>query len=111
MTTWLKVLMEGGAREGEGEGARSDEAREEGSVRQSGNGSEGVTSLCIKLEKFIIYHYTHAEMPPNRASPPLTPTTTSHRGRRRERGRKKEKLSEPQQQPMGKINMQIYSRN
>ncbi len=43
----------------------SDEAGEEGSVRQRGSGWERVTSLYIKLEKFIIYHYTQPEMPPN----------------------------------------------
>lgn len=46
-------------------GGVSDEAGEEGSLRQRGSGWEGVTSLCIKLEKFIIYHYTQPKMPPN----------------------------------------------
>lgn len=63
MTTWLKVVVvvEGGK---ELVGV-SDEAGEEGSVRQRGSGWERVTSLYIKLEKFIIYHYTQPEMPPN----------------------------------------------
>lgn len=66
MTTWLKVVVvEGGGREVVRVRGVSDEAGEGGSVRQRGSGWEGVTSLCIKLEKFIIYHYTQPEMPPN----------------------------------------------
>lgn len=98
--------------EGGGGGGRerwgwvSDEAGEGGSVRQKGSGWEGVTSLCIKLEKFIIYHYTQPE---NATQLSLTPTKNIMASEEREG--KKKKLSEPQQQPMGKINMQIYARN
>lgn len=70
------------------------------------------TSLYIKLEEFIIYHYIQPEMPPNLASPPRKTSHQAGRGEgKKEKLKKKKTLSEPQQQPMGKINMQIYSRN
>lgn len=110
MTTWLKVVVVEGE---EGRGWLSDEAGEGGSVRQRGSGWEGVTSLCIKLEKFIIYHYTQPENA-TQLSPPPNQKHHGERGEGREEKKlkkKKKKLSEPQQQPMGKINMQIYARN
>lgn len=44
--------------------------RAQAAVRvKRGNGSEGVTSLCSKLEKFIIYHYTQPKCHPTEPHP------------------------------------------
>lgn len=70
----------------------SVEASEEGSLR--GSGWEGVTSLYIKLEKFIIYHYIQPEMPPNFASPPtknITPSGKRGGGERKNLKKKQKK--------------------
>lgn len=69
-------------------GRGSDEARVERSVRQRESGWVGVTTLCIELEKFIVYHYIYLEIPPNWASPQWK------RNQRKEKLKKKKKLSE-----------------
>lgn len=65
---------------------RKDQCRRRGSM---------VTSLCIKLEKFIIYHYIQPEMPPNCALPLWK---TSHQvggGERGEKLKKKKTVTAP----------------
>lgn len=69
---------------------------------------EGLSSFSIKLEIFLIYHHAPAQ---NATQLSLYPCEKHHAEWGEEKEKRKRKLSEPLQQPMGKINMQMYARN
>lgn len=79
--------------------AEGDEARGEDRER------EEFSSLSIKLEIFLIYHHAPAQ---NATQLSLYPCEKHHTEWGEE---KKKKNCQSQQQPMGKINMQMYARN
>lgn len=66
----------------------------------------GVTSLCSKLEKFIIYHYSQPKCHPTEPHP-----VKKHHAEREEKIKKRSSTVRGLQQPTGKINMQMYARN
>lgn len=70
----------------------------------------GVTSLCSKLEKFIIYHYSQPKCHPTEPHP--VKNITRKKGGGGGGGNKKQGSTvRGLQQPTGKINMQMYARN
>lgn len=111
MTTWLKVVMEGG-RAVVGVRELSDEAGEERSVRHRGSGRKRYF-IMHQIRKI---HNLSLHPAPNATQLSLTPAknitaSEERRGKKEKVKKKKKKLLEPQQQPMGKINMQMYARN